>query len=131
MVLAHVPCSCNERSQQPAREYSASLQRIDTEDLTNMRGVIAPLIDDVQNLRADDAAQHDQNAEIPGVVAVVTEAFRITDADPKPQQHAKRDQESVCRKEETSVVKELWEHCCIRCWKDEIATEQSSGRSWV
>ena len=122
MVLAHVPCSCNERSQQPAREYSASLQRIDTEDLTNMRGVIAPLIDDVKDLRSHNATKHHEDAEIPRVIAVVPETLGIAHADPQPQQDAERDQKSISRKEEASVMKKLWEHSFVRCRKDGTAT---------
>jgi hypothetical protein len=88
-VLVHIPSRCNECGEQAARKHSPGLQRVDTENLPHMRGVVAPLIDDVKNLRTNNPTEHNQNAEIPSVIPVIAEALGIADTDPQTQEDAK------------------------------------------
>ena len=78
-----VPGGSDEGREQASGENASGLQRVDAEDLAGMSGVIAPLIDDVKNLGADDAAEYYENPEIPGMVAVIAEALGVADADPQ------------------------------------------------
>ncbi len=110
VIFAHVPSGGQEGGEQPSRENSSGLQCIDAEDLADMGGVIAPLVDDVENLGAQDAAQNDENAQVPSLVRVIAEAFCVADTDPKTEQDSKRNEESIGRQEETSDMKKLWEH---------------------
>ena len=83
VMLPDVPCGCYERQEQASRENASSLKRVDAEDFRGMSGVVAPFVDYVEHLGAQDAAKDYENAEIPGVVAVVSEALRVTHADPE------------------------------------------------
>ena len=65
--------------------------------------VVAPLVDDVENLGADDSAEDDEDPKIPGFVAVIAEALGVANADPKADQDAQGDQESVGRKKELPI----------------------------
>src|SRR3954471_10272532 len=96
MVLPDVPRGGNEGEEQPSGKNSACLKRIDAENFSGVRRVIAPLIDHVQHLCADDAAQDDQNPKIPSMVSVVAQALGIPNADPKTKQDSRRHKESVC-----------------------------------
>ena len=122
MIFAHVPSGGNEGGEQASRENSSRLQSVDAEDLADMAGVIAPLVDDVENLGAQDAAQNDENAQVPSLVGVIAEAFCVADTDPKPEQDSKGNEESVGREEETSDMKKLWEHSLVRCGNRGFAT---------
>ena len=122
VIPAHVPGGGNEGCEQASGENSTRLQGVDAEDLAFVRGVVTPLVDDVKKLRAQYSAKNEENAEIPGLVAVVAEAFGVADAYPETEQNTKRDKESVGREEETSDMKELWEHLTIRCGNLGFAT---------
>ena len=78
-----VPGSSGEGREEASGENASGLQRVDAENLAGVGRVVAPLVDDVKNLRADDAAKDDDNAEIPGIVAVVAEALGVAHADPQ------------------------------------------------
>src|SRR5690349_8632970 len=120
MMLAHIPGSSNKCRNQSTGKNSARLQGRDAENFAGMVLVRAPVIDDVQDLGSDNAAEHHQNAEIPRVVAVVSHALGIAHADPKPDQDSHRDQESIRRQEELTDMKKLWEHCSVGCANPQI-----------
>src|SRR5579872_1273458 len=82
-----------------------------------MGGVISPFVHDVENFCAQNAAEHDEDAEIPGLLAVVTQAFRVTDADPETNQYAQSYKEAVGRQKEAANMKELGKHCLFGCAK--------------
>ena len=119
---ADKPGGGDEGREQPSGKNASGLERIDAEDLADVGRVVAPLVNDIKNLRADDPAEHDENPEIPRVVAVIAESLGIANADPQTQEDSERDQESIGRKEETSYVKELWEHWLLDAAKNGIAT---------
>jgi len=62
-----------------------------------MCGVVAPIVDDIKNLRADDPTEDDEDAEVPGVISVDAMLLGVANADPKTDEDSKRDQESVSR----------------------------------
>ena len=62
-----------------------------------MSRVVAPLVDDVEHLGAENAAEHDQNAQVPGLVAVNAETLGIAHTDPQADQDSHGHQESVRR----------------------------------
>jgi len=110
VVLAHIPGCGDKCREQASGEDSSRLKCGDAEDLAGMGRVIAPLVNDVENFRAENTAEDDQDSEVPSFVAVIAEALGVADANPKPEQDAQGDKESVGREEEASEVKELWEH---------------------
>ena len=110
VMLPYVPRGGDECGEQASRENSTCLQCVDAEDLSCVCGVIAPLIDDVQNLGADDAAEDDQNPQIPSLVAVVAEALGVAHADPQADQYTQGDKESIGRQKKAPDMKKLWEH---------------------
>ena len=69
-----------------------------------MRCVVAPVVDDVQNFRAHDSAEYDQNAEVPSFVAVNAQPLGISHANPQADQDAERYQKSIGGQEETSEM---------------------------
>ena len=83
VMSPHIPGGSHKGREQPSGENSARLQRVDAEDFAQVSGVVTPLVNDVKNLRAHDAAKNHENPEIPGVVAVISEALGIADADPE------------------------------------------------
>ncbi len=82
-MLADVPRSCGECGNQASRENAARLERSQAEDFSGMRGVVAPVVDDVKNLRADDSAENDEDAEVPGIISVDAMLLGVANADPK------------------------------------------------
>lgn len=82
-VLVDIPGRGGKSGNEPAGEYPSRLQGRKTENFMRMGGVVAPVIDDVKDLCANDSAKHDQNAEIPGVFWIDALLFGIADADPK------------------------------------------------
>src|ERR1035438_9191285 len=86
VMTAHVPSCHDERSNQSAGEYSACLQGIEAENLAPVIGVTAPVIDDVENFRADDPGENNQDAKVPGIVAVDALLFGVANADPESDQ---------------------------------------------
>src|ERR1700757_249222 len=106
MMPADVPHSRKEGSDQSAGKNAPGLQRADAEDVGGMRSVGAPVIDDVKDLRAKNAAQHDQNAEIPCLVGIDPLLGGVAHADPQADQDASGDEESVRGKEEAAGMKE-------------------------
>src|SRR5580658_61808 len=95
VIAPHVPGRCEERGNQAAGKYASRLQRVEAENLAPIVGVISPVIDDVKNLRPDNSGEHDQDAKIPGIVAVDALLLRIAHTDPKPDQHARSDQHTI------------------------------------
>ena len=82
-MLADVPRSRGECGDESAGEDAARLQRSQAEYFSGMCGVVAPVIDDVKNLGADDSAEDDQDAEVPCVIAIDSPLLGVADADPE------------------------------------------------
>src|SRR5579862_2048159 len=82
LISPDIPGGGGEGGDQASGENSASLQRSNTENFTRMCRVVTPLIDDVEHLRANNSAQHNENAEVPRLVAVNSQALGIAHADP-------------------------------------------------
>src|SRR5581483_3324611 len=128
MFSVHVPRGGDERREQAPGKDSSRLQRGDAENLARMCRVVAPLVNDVKNLRAQDSAEDNQDPEIPSLVTVVAEALGISNADPKTQEHTQRNKESVCREEETSDMNKLWEHWFLDARSSDELQDQSSRK---
>src|ERR1700722_3925248 len=110
VVLAHIPGRCGERRDQSAGKNSAGLECADAENIAGMAGVIAPVIDDVKNLCAYDPAEHNQDAKIPRLLAVDSEALGVADTNPEAQQDAQRNQEAIRWQEESTEMQKLRVH---------------------
>src|SRR5437870_1533719 len=80
---AQIPGCHQESADQPAGEYAARLQRVEAENLAPITGVSVPLIDDEKYLGPDDSGEHNQDSEIPRIIAVNPLLLRIPDADPQ------------------------------------------------
>lgn len=113
-MLPHIPGAHHQRTNQPARENSAGLKRIEAENFPPIpTGIIFPVVDDVENFRAHNAGQHHEDAEVPSVIAIDALFLRIADTDPKPKQHTGRDQHAISRKVEIAYLKESRKHSCL------------------
>ena len=75
-MAAHIPGAHGQRANQSAGKNSSGLQRVKAENLAPVMGVAAPIVDHIQNLCADNARQHHEDAEIPRVIAIDTLLFR-------------------------------------------------------
>ncbi len=95
VMTPHVPGRREQRRNQSAREYASRLQRAETENLTPVVRVEAPVVDDVKNFRTDDPEEDNQNAKVPGIVAIDALLLGIAHADPKPDQHSRCDQDAI------------------------------------
>ena len=82
-MLADIPHRRYGRPDQTSREDAARLHGRPTEDVAGMGGVISPVVDDIQNLGADDSTEDDQNAQVPGVVRIDPLLARVADTDPQ------------------------------------------------
>src|ERR1700677_3166680 len=103
-MLAHIPRGGDQGGNQSAGKNSSGLQRGNAENLRRMRLVVAPLINNVENLRAGNSAQHHQNAQVPGLVAVNAKAFGVAHANPKAKQHSHGNQEAVSGQKKASEM---------------------------
>src|SRR5208282_6687298 len=65
VMPVHVPRRRRKSRNQPSGKNSARLQRSNAENLAQMFRIIAPLVNDVENLRAKNSAQHHQNSQVP------------------------------------------------------------------
>src|SRR5215468_2757261 len=72
--------------------------------------VPAPIINDVENLRAHDTAQHDEDTEIPCLVGIDSLFCGIADADPESDQDASCDEQAIRGEKVATVMKELGVH---------------------
>ncbi len=63
-----------------------------------------------KNLGANNAAQHDHDAQIPGVVRIDALLAGVADADPQTEQHSYRNKDTVCGKEKLADMKKLRKH---------------------
>src|SRR3981081_573469 len=104
MVLADVPGRSRECREQSPGENSSGLQRADAENLARMRRILAPVINDVEHLGADDSAQHNQNSKVPRLLAINAQPLGVTHTDPKAKQYAERNQKAVCREKKPSEM---------------------------
>ena len=84
-MFADIPRGRSKGSDQSTGENASSLQRAKAEDLAGMARVIAPIHDDVQNLRAYNAAEHDHDAEVPCIIRIDALPRRVADTDPKSE----------------------------------------------
>lgn len=75
-----------------------------------MRGVIAQVDQNVENLGADDSAENDKNAEIPGFFRIDTLPLRIANADPESEKHTQSHEKSVGGHAEVADMKKSREH---------------------
>ena len=87
-MFPNIPSRSHKGCEQSSGKYSPRLERVDAEDFRNVGGVVSPLVDHVKDFCAQNAAEHDENSQVPRVFAVVSEALRIADADPEAQQDA-------------------------------------------
>ena len=78
-----------------------------------MSAVVSPVIGNVKNFCAHDSAQHYEDSQVPGVVAVDSLLLRIAHADPQSDQHAQRDEQSVGGQTEVAKMKESGKHCLL------------------
>src|ERR1700722_2378021 len=134
-MAADIPRGREERPDQATRKNSAGLQGGNAENLSGMGRVVAPVIDDVENLRAENSAEDYQNSEVPDFLAVHAQAFGVADAYPQAREDSERDQESVGRQEELPVMQELWVHSRLDAGNARFATlsvllDQSSRKGW-
>src|SRR5579864_2114382 len=120
-----IPSRRGECSEQASRKDSARLQRVNAENLARMRRVVTPLVDDIEYLGSDNAAQDHENPQVPCLVAINSKALGIAYTDPQSDQDSKRNEESVCRKKKLPYVKQLWEHSLIRCVNQGICYSNS------
>ena len=72
--------------------------------------IIAPVVDDIEDLRAHDSTEHDQDAQIPRLFAIDPQALGIAHTDPQAEQDAGRDQESIRRQEKPPKMYKLRMH---------------------
>src|SRR5208282_515625 len=112
-MALNVPRRHEERADQSAGKYASRLQRVEAENLPPVVRVAAPVVDDVKNLRPDNSGKDNENAKIPGIVAVDALLLRIAHADPNPDQHARGDQDTVGGQVETANVKKSGEHVSL------------------
>src|SRR6266403_2099849 len=88
VTAPHVPGRHEKGANQSARKNSSRLQSVEAEDLAPVARVSIPLIDDEQDLGAKNSRQNDQDAQVPGIIAVDALLFGIAYADPEPDQYA-------------------------------------------
>ena len=112
-MAPHVPDRREEGGDQPAGKYSSRLQRIEAENLPPVVGVGAPVVDDVENFRSDNSGENDEDAKIPGIVAIDALLLGIADTDPEPDQHARGDQDAIGRQVETANMKKSGKHVSL------------------
>src|SRR5712692_5772699 len=105
-----VPGRHEKGADQAAGKNSSRLESVEAEDLAPVAGVSIPLIDDEQCLGANNARQNDQDAQIPGIIAIDALLFGIANADPEADQYAGCNQQAIGRQAETANVEESGEH---------------------
>src|ERR1700676_2174216 len=113
VMAPHVPDGREERGNQPAGKNASRLQRVEAKNLPPVVGVGAPVVDDVKNLRPDNSREDNEDAKIPGIVAIDALLLGIADADPKTDKHARGDQDTVGGQVETANVKKSGEHVSL------------------
>ena len=110
MVLAQIPRRNNECPNKPAAEDSSSLQRRQAENFARMINIEAPINQYIKQLGAYDPCQYDGDTKIPSIRRLDALLGGVADADPEADQHASRDQDSVCWYGEVTELKESGEH---------------------
>ncbi len=113
VMTSHVPYRHKECGNQSAGKYASGLQRVETENLAPVIRVAAPVVDDVKNLCSDNSGKDDEDAKIPGIVAVDALLLGIAHADPKADEHARSDENAVSGQIETANVKKSREHVVL------------------
>ena len=69
-MFPDIPDRSSGRAEQSTREDPPRLHCRRTENVSRMGGVVAPIVDDVEDFRANNPAEHHQHAQIPGIVRV-------------------------------------------------------------
>src|SRR5581483_11127782 len=116
VILVHVINGDGKSGEEAARKNASGLERREAEDLAGMRHVIAPIHHDVEHFGANNAEEHDENAEIPGFFRIDALALRHANADDQADHDAGRDQQAVGGQVEITDVKKAREHCLYyRC----------------
>jgi hypothetical protein len=110
VVFADVPGGRGKGGNQTSGENSAGLQSGKAENLARVSRVIAPIIDHIKNLGAENAAENHENTEVPCVLGIDALLLRVADTDPEPDQNSDRDQQAIGRQAEIANVKESREH---------------------
>src|SRR5712664_4260589 len=110
VAAPHVPGRYEKCADQAAGKNSSRLESVEAEDLAPVAGVSIPLVDDEQYLGAKNPRQNDQDAQVPGIIAIDALLFGIAYADPEPDQYARCDQQTIGRQTETANVEESGEH---------------------
>ena len=129
-MAPHVPSRHEERANQSAGKYASRLQRVEAENLPPVVRVGAPVVDDVKNLRPDNSGKDNENAKIPGIVAVHALLLCVAHGDPEPDQHARGDQDTIGGQVETANVKKSGEHVSLDApAKGRVQKESSRKRS--
>ena len=112
-MRSHIPDSNYQRGDQATGENASSLQRAEAEDVAPVMRVGAPVVDDVKNLRAQNARQHHEDAQIPSVISIDALLLRIADTDPNPQQNAGCDEHTIGGQIEVANLKKSREHVSL------------------
>src|SRR5262249_15033604 len=113
LIFAQEPPGNNECRHQPAGENASGLQSIKRENLAQVLSVHVagtPIENYVENFRADNAGQHDRNAEVPCVLSFNSLFLCMADANPEPNQDAECDENAVRGDSEVANVEESRKH---------------------
>src|SRR3989442_7706082 len=105
-----VPGRHQKGADQAAGKNSSRLESVEAEDLAPVARVSIPLIDDEQYLGSNNPRQNDQDAQVPGIIAIDALFLGIAYADPKPDQYARSDQQAIGRQTEAANVEESRKH---------------------
>ena len=96
-----------------------------------MSGVEIPVVDEIENLGADNSRQHCHDAQVPGIIRIDPLLVRITNADPKAGEHAQRNQKSVGWGAEASDLKKSGEHFLVGCKAEGFGRSQFTSEGGV
>ncbi len=88
MMLAQKPRRDDEGPNESAGKYAPSLQGSQAENFARMLGVVAPVDQEIKQLRAHDSCENHRNAKIPCVLSLNALSGGVPNADPKPHQNA-------------------------------------------
>lgn len=128
VMTTDVPGGSEQAGDQAAGKYASGLQGVQAEDFAPVVGVGAPVVDDVENFRANDSGENDEDAEIPGVVSVDTLFFGVTDADPKADENARGDEHAISRQIEIANMKKSGKHVSLDAPNCELSSKRESSR---
>src|ERR1022692_119069 len=113
VMTPNVPGGHEQPGNQSAGEYASRLERIEAENFAPVIGVGAPVVNDVKNFCADNSGELNHDAKVPGIVAVDALLLGIAYADPKPDQNARGDENTVGGQVEAANLKKSGEHVVL------------------